>query len=233
MERRKGGDLEMTRRVEELLKEIKGRYPAESLTTRRTDVLKTADSSVAGLITSETLTVKCEVFGTNKIPLWRLRELRSTSPGGEILVAIDAGKHGHNQAWLITEFDMTPGTRVDITASGEINLDPMNRLGGIAQARNVTAQGTPNLTSGEMFIPGQLVGRIGPDGPQFLIGKALSVNPTREGKLYLRVITIWHADKIQAEGNYQVRIVADPTGEPVRAEPMPPRFDKKFGFKKN
>jgi hypothetical protein len=210
MERRKGSDLELTRRVEGLLKDLKSKYPADSLPTRRTDLLRAGDSSVSGLITSPTVRVKCDVFGEIKIPIWRLKEIRSSVPGSEVVVAVDSNKYGNRMSWLETEFEVTVGNKVLITASGEINLDPVNALGGNLNTRNVTPQGAMGLTSGEMFIPGQLVGRIGTDGPQFVIGKSSTLTPTREGKLYLRIVTIFHANNINAEGSYQVRISAEP-----------------------
>jgi hypothetical protein len=130
-------------------------------------------------------------------------------PGGNINVAVDANKFGNKASWLETDFETAVGTRVEITASGEINLDPMNTINS-PNARNVRPDGTTGLVSGEGFIPGQLVGRIGTDGPIFVVGSRHTLMPTREGRLYLRVVTIEHASQVRAEGSYQVRINAEP-----------------------
>jgi hypothetical protein len=211
IENRKKGDLEMIRRVDGLIKDIQGKFSVENLHTRRTDILRTADSVVAGRVTSEHLRIKTDIFGETKVPLWRLRDLRSMLPGSEVMVAVDSNKYGNRMSWLETEFEVVLGTKVEITATGEINLDPLNTLGGNVNARNVQPRGTTGLVSGEGFIPGQLVGKVG-DGPIFVIGAKHTLTPNREGKLYVRIVTIEHASNVKAEGNYNVRIAAEPGG---------------------
>jgi hypothetical protein len=66
------------------------------------------------------------------------------------------------------------------------------------------------LTSGEGYTVGHLLGKIGADGPIFSIPGHFSGAPTREGKLYLRIVTIEHANNLKAQGSYQVRIAAEP-----------------------
>jgi hypothetical protein len=207
LESRKGGDLETTRRVGALLKDIQDRVPADDLLTRRTDIIRTSDSTLSGQITSAALRVRCEIFGEVKIPLWRLRDLYSTV--GELSLVIDSSKYGNKTSWMPTEFDATLGTRVEISASGEINLDPTGMLLGPG-VRGVP-EGTAGLNSGEGYAPGQLLGRIGADGPAFVIRRHYTFTPSREGKLFLRIVTIEHANNVKAEGTYKVRIAAEPT----------------------
>ena len=209
LEARKSGDLETVKRVETILKDIRARVPADRLKTRRTDIVRTSDSVVAGQITSPALRVRCDLFGDIKIPVVRLRELRSLLPGGEVNVAVDASKYGNKTSWLETEFEVAMGTRLEITATGEINLDPGNTIGNMF-TRGIRADGTPRLTSGEGFQPGQLIGRIGTEGPAFVVGSRYIGAPDREGKLYLRIVTIEHANNIRSSGAYQVRITAEP-----------------------
>jgi hypothetical protein len=206
---RKNADLETTKRVEAILKDIRLRVPAARLQTRRTDIVRTSDSAVAGQIISAALRVRSELFGELKVPVPQLRELRSMLPGADVQVAVDAGKYGSVTSWLETEFEVTPGTRLEITATGEINLDPLNQINN-QFARNVRPDGIRQLVSGESFLPGQLVGRIGPSGAPFVIGSRYSAHPEQEGKLFLRVATIFHANNIRATGSYQVRITAEP-----------------------
>jgi hypothetical protein len=206
----KGADLEVSKRVQGILKEIEARVPAERLQSRTTDLVRTTDSLVAGRITSTSLRVQCEVFGEVKIPVPQLRDLRSLLPGGDLSVAVDSSRYGNKTSWLETEFEVTTGTKLEIKATGLINLDPNNTLGGNINARNVRPSGTQGLVSGEGFIPGQLLGRIGLTGPIFVIGSQYVGSPVSEGKLYLRIVTIEHANNIKAEGSYQVRISAEP-----------------------
>jgi hypothetical protein len=216
LEGRKSADLEMSKRVESILKDIRARVAVERLRTRRTDILKTSDSTVAGQITGVVVKVRSDLFGEVKIPIHQLRELRSLAPGGEVVTTVDAAKHGRNTSWMETEFEVSMGSRLDITTTGEVNLDPMNRLGGNFAARAVNADGTNQLVSGEPPVPGigspmpgKLLGKIGADGPTFQIGTRYNQVANREGKLYLRIATIEHANNIQASGHFTVRINAE------------------------
>lgn len=204
----KGADLETAKRLDTILKHIRARNSVERLQTRRTDIVKTTDCTVTGKILATSLRVKCELFGEVKIPMWHLRELRSLQPGGDVIVALDAGKYGNKTSWMETDFDVVLGTRLEITASGEINLDPNNQL-NIQFARNVRPEGTAQLTSNEGYLPGQVLGRIGTDGPIFVIGNRYSAPTTREGKLYVRCVTIEHANGIKAGGTYTIKITAE------------------------
>jgi hypothetical protein len=210
LEIRKGADLETTKRVEVVLSAIRSRVSAERLMTRKTDVVRTSDSVVAGRLTATTIRVKSDLFGEVKVPVSQLRELRTLGAVNDMTVAVDSSKYGNRNSWMMTEFEVSLGTKVDITATGEINLDPLMRLGGNAFTRGVRADGTPRLTSGEDYLPGKLVAKIGNNGPPFQVGSRYSFTPDREGKLYLRIATIEHANNIKADGSYQVRINAEP-----------------------
>ena len=153
--------------------------------------------------------MQSELFGELKVPVLELRELRSLLPGGELTVAVESSKYGNRTSWMETDFEVMAGMRLEITASGEINLDPGNSLGNNL-TRGIRPDGTRQLTSGESFIPGQLIGRIGTDGQPFVIGSRYSTLPEREGRLFLRIVTIEHANNIRAEGAYQVRIASEP-----------------------
>jgi hypothetical protein len=209
MEARKNGDLETTKRVEAILKDIRARVPPERLRTRKVDIVKTSDSTLAGTVLAPSLRVRSDLFGEVKVPAHQLRELRSTLPGGEMLIVVDAAKYGQNTTWMATDYDVTMGSKLDITASGEINVDPMNRINNPAICRGIRPEGTTNLVSGEGHKVGNLLGKIGPDGPLFVIGPRYSGFAAREGKLYLRIVTIWHANSCQAEGTYQVQVSAE------------------------
>jgi hypothetical protein len=209
LERRKGADLEQGRRVDAILKNIRARVPAERLRTRTTDIVKTTDSVVTGRVLVDSLRARSELFGEVKFPVSKLRDLRSLLPGGDLTVMVDAGRYGNRTSWMETEFEVQMGTKLEIKASGEINVDPNNTLNN-QFTRNVRPDGTRNLGSGEEFNPpGILLGRIGVDGVPFVIGSNYSGRPTREGKLYLRIVTIEHANNVRAAGSYEVRINAE------------------------
>jgi len=206
----KGADLETGKRLEIVLKDIRTRVPADRLQIRRTDIVKTSDSSVSGQIVNTVLRVKSDLFGEVKVPLWHLRDAQTLLPGGAINIALDANKYGNKANWMMTDFDVSQGHRLEIVVSGEINLDPGGMLGNVNLTRNIRPDGTPQLQSGEGHLPGQVVGKIGSDGPTFLVGSRYSQVAQREGKLYLRCVTIEHANNIRADGSYQVKISSEP-----------------------
>jgi hypothetical protein len=204
---RKGADLETTRRIETILKNIRARTPPDRLRTRKTDIVRTTDSTVAGHILAASFRMRYDLFGEVKVPLAEVRDLHSLLPGGDRIFLVDAAKYGTMTTWLETDFEVQLGNRLEITATGELNLDPMNRINN-QFCRNVKPDGTPQLVSGEGHQPGQLLGRIGTDGPIFLVGSHYNGFPNRDGKLYLRIVTIWHANTIQAEGTYRVKVTS-------------------------
>ncbi len=202
----KGSDLETTRRVEALLKEIKARVPEDRLKFRRQDIVRTTDSTVAGQIIAASLRLRCELFGEMKVPVAQMRDLRSLLPGGNVLVAVVASKNGNRTTWMETGFEVTADTRLEIRVTGEINLDPRNQLGNPALTQRVRPDGNPNFNVGDFASPGTLLGRIGQDGPPFVVGSRYSGTPNREGKLFLRIVTFITPNNVRAEGSYQVNI---------------------------
>jgi hypothetical protein len=206
----KGADLETGKRLEIVLKDIRNRVAADRLQIRKSDIIKTSDSSVSGQIVGSALRVKCDLFGEVKIPLSHLRDMQTLLPGGIVNLALDANKYGNKANWLMTDFDVSQGHRLEILVTGEINLDPGGMLGNFNLTRNIRPDGTPQLQSGEGYLPGQVVGKIGSDGPTFLVGSRHSQVAQREGKLYLRCVTIEHANNIRADGSYQVKISSEP-----------------------
>lgn len=230
MEHRKGEDLETTRRIEGLIRDIQAKFPGGSLQTRRTDIVRTSDSVLSGQIVAESLRLQCEIFGEVKTPLWRLRDLRASI--GELLVVVDASKYGKRTSWLETDFEVTQDIRVDISASGEVNMDPNNQLNAPQVTRSVRPDGTNQLGTNEPYLCGSLLGKIGADGPTFIIGSRQTLTPAREGKLYLRILTLESTNNIIAEGSYQVRVSAEPApvgGMPgMPSNPAQPRLP---GFK--
>lgn len=100
----KTGNLETTKRVDIILKEIRTHIPPERLQSRRTDIVRTSDSAVAGVIHLANLRVRCDLFGELTVPVLQLRELRAILPGEELNVAVDASRYGNPSAWMETEF---------------------------------------------------------------------------------------------------------------------------------
>ena len=108
-------------------------------------------------------------------------------------------------------------------------MDPNNQLNAPQATRNIRPDGTNQLGTAEPYLCGTLLGRIGADGPTFVIGSRNTLIPSREGKLYLRIVTLEASNNIRAEGSYQVRVSAEPApvgGMPGGSERPTPLFGK-------
>lgn len=203
MKASKGNDLETTKRIEDILKEIRQKVPADQLRSRVDDLIHTSEFVIAGRIDSATVKAKTEHFGEVQIKVVDLRNLYSTSGVGESKVTVDAVTYGSaNNQWMDTGYHVAADSPMLITASGEVDLygnqQPGMYISGPDGNRNVGRQGT--------HIPGMLLGRIGEDGPVFIVSKKYEGTPVQEGKLYLRIVPIQGSGG--STGNYQVKIAS-------------------------
>jgi hypothetical protein len=105
-------------------------------------------------------------------------------PGGPVQVPAEAG-------WVDSGFAVTAGTPVAISASGRATTAPPSDIGAQSgpdgqstPCSNFDGQ-SPCALDGAPY--GALIGRIGPDGPAFLVGSRLQLLPDRDGVLYLAV----------------------------------------------
>jgi hypothetical protein len=202
----KNNDLETTRRVEDILKEIRQKVPADQLRSRTEDLVHTATFVIAGKIETATLKAKTEHFGEVQIKVAELRNLLSTGGIGEVKLSVDAATYGSgNNQWMDTGYLVAADVPIAITASGEVDLygnqQPGQFISGPDGNRNVGRAGT--------HLPGMLLGRIGEDGPIFVVSKKYEGTPNLEGKLYLRIVPIQNSGG--ATGNYQVKITSGNT----------------------
>jgi hypothetical protein len=179
----KGSNLETTRRIQELLKDMRKKFPAYQLKIRTEDQIFTKDFTIVGNLSSPSLKVKTEHFGEAIVKLSDLRSARTTTGTGELEVTVDASKYGSNaNQWMETEFTVEADIRLKITASGTVDV--------YAQAAGQYLsgpEGNNQLGQRGRYIPGQLLGRIGETGQVFVIGPNYDGTPQQEGKLYLHI----------------------------------------------
>lgn len=179
----KGSNLETTRRVQDLLKQMRKQYPAYQLKIRTEDVIITRDFTIVGNLASSKMKVKTEHFGEAVVKMTDLRSLRTSMGGGETEVTVDAAKYGSNaNQWLETDFTVEADVPLKITASGTVDV--------YAQAAGQYLsgpEGNNQLGQRGRYMPGQLLGKIGESGQVFVIGPNYSGTPTQEGKLYLHI----------------------------------------------
>jgi hypothetical protein len=198
----KGTNLELTRRIQDLLKEIKGKFPEGQLKMKTEDIVQTTEFTLAGRITTPSFKFRTEHFGDVQIGLAQLRTMRVLGGETEITVTVDASKYALNDnQWMPTDYNATRDGPLSITADGQVDLE-VDSAGQIVSGPD----GNKQLGLGRRAPqpPGLLLGKIGENGPVFPIGSRYKGTAAAEGKLYLR-ISPW-PNTGGASGTYSVKI---------------------------
>ena len=198
---------EVAKRAAIALEKIKARHPARNLRLREDDIITTTSFPIFGRITTTSLKAKNETFGDVELKLTHLRAMHLVNPSRNTEVTVDAAKYGSvpNQ-WMETDFEVTAGVRLLIVATGAVNIWPQGP-GYICSPRGYGTNGPS--PPGTQFSAGALLGRIGDDGPAFLIGERFDGTPNRQGRLYLHIVpSPWNN---ASTGTYQAKIA--PRGE--------------------
>jgi hypothetical protein len=214
------GDLESSRRAEEILKQLKAKHPKKDLKISATDRIITPTFTIAGRILTVSLQGQSELFRQADFPIAKMRSLRAVSgPSDEIEVNIDAGKYAAPGQWLETGFEIDKRSLLVISAEGLLETDPQNGQlscgpNGIRADPNFGDGSAATLLLGDRRVKGpiggpryggMLLGRIGEDGDPFMIGERYQGIAESDGKLYLHIgpSTFGRA----ASGSYDVKIM--------------------------
>jgi hypothetical protein len=200
---------EAAQRALAAIKLIERKVPARQLRLKEDDTIRTTKFTIVGRILNPTIKAKADYFGEVNLKPFQLHSIRCLEGAGEVEVVVDAAKHGSApDQWLDVGFLVDPQLDLLITASGQVDLWPqgpgqyMAGPGGMAGGGGLRPVAGPG---GVAAGPGQLVGRIGEDGPAFLIGDRYSGRPARVGKLYLHIgPSPWNN---ASTGSYRVKIV--------------------------
>jgi hypothetical protein len=196
----KGSSLELTRRVQGLIKSIRDKYPAYQLKMKDDDTVHTNGFVIVGKIETPTIKARTEHFGDAQLKIADLRGMRSAVGSGEAEVVVDASKYGSapNQ-WMETDVNVVADVKLLITAAGEVDVyasSPGQYISG--------PDGNNQLGRRGAHLPGQLLGRIGQNGPVFPINSRYEGTPTQDGKLYLHIFPMQGGGG--ATGNYTVKV---------------------------
>lgn len=201
MKASKSRDKETAARASQLIEALRKRLPDERLRVRKHDVLHTTEFTIVGRIEDETLKARSELFGDVKLRLAQLRELRGVGVGREIQVVVDAARYAAQaESWLETDVEVSTGSELRVTATGQVDLWPVGGQNG----QYVTGPaGTAGWGKGP-YPGGALLGRIGPSGKVFVLGADYTGTPQEDGKLYLSIVpSAWNN---AASGSYTVSI---------------------------
>jgi hypothetical protein len=199
----KSGDSEVAYRAAGLIKQISERVSPELLKLRDEDVIHTAEFTVIGKITSDSLKAHSPHFGEVSLKLSELRTMHMRQHGGKQELIVDAGKHGSAlDQWFDTGISVDTQQRLLITCDGQVDLWPQGPGQYLAAPKGYNTAG-----KGGQFMAGALVGKIGENGKAFFIGDRYEAAANEEGKLFLLIIpSPWNN---ASTGQYRVRIQTD------------------------
>lgn len=195
---------EVRKRAEDLLSKLRDKLPEERLKVRDKDLVHAGESVFAGKIDSAAIVVRTRQFGEAKIQLSDLTHLVSTLTGAETNFKLAAVSYALPQkVWFDTKLDFIAGGTLNAIASGEIDVYPSQPNVYVCSPKGrVRWGGEP----GRQMSPeaGILVGRIGNDGKEFVLGDKFNGAAPASGRLYLRIVeSPWN---VVPTGEYKVRI---------------------------
>ncbi len=199
----RSSDSEVAYRAVSLLKQISERTAPDLLKLRDEDVIHTAEFTIIGKITSQTIKANSPHFGDVALKLSELRTMHLRQHGGKSELVVDAAKHGSAlEQWCDTGVVVDAAQRMLITGDGQVDLWPQGPGQYVSAPKGYNTAG-----KGGQFMAGALVGKIGENGKAFYIGDRFDGAANEEGKLYLQIVpSPWNN---ASTGTYRVRIQTD------------------------
>jgi hypothetical protein len=205
-------DLETARRATDIVKQLRALHRKKDLKTSDEDRVVTPTFTIAGRILTLSIKAKTEYFGEVELGLAKMRTLRSVGRAlPEVDVSVDAAKYANAGQWLETGFEVDGRTPLVITAKGTVDTWPQQPGQWVVGPNGQQAQGAMGAgiivrRGGGVAAQqgGVLFGKIGQDGPTFVIGERYEGSPEETGKLYLHIgPSPWNC---QSAGSYEVKI---------------------------
>jgi hypothetical protein len=197
-------DPEVSQRAKQALAQLRRRVPESRLRVREDDLIQTAKFTIVGRVLNPSLKARSPVFGDAELHITDLRGIHWVGQLAQVELEVEAAKYAVNPTqWLDTGIELILDDELSITAAGQVDLMAMNPgqfLSG--PDGNVQGQGVGG------HPPGALLGRIGENGPVFLIGQNFNAAVQNEGKLYLQISTSPWAQRggNAASGSYKIKI---------------------------
>lgn len=187
-------DAEIAGRVKALLQ----RYSDEQLgKIREQDVLRTSQFAIAGDLVSTEMVILSESLGELKLAHHFLASAVFYAKHHSLSLELNA----HTDGWVDTGVFLPEGSMSRVLASGAVDLWPQTP--GMHMASPVGCPGVCGKNQSP-FPAGSLLGRIGGDGKEFLVGADFTHLAEGEGQLFLRIVgSPWNNASI---GVYRVNI---------------------------
>lgn len=200
----KENDTETKRRAEAIKKKIEEDIPASEIRSTAHDLIVAKEAILKGKITTSAIKIKTKHLGDVDLKLCTLDNFYLGFSGGEF--KIDAAKYGMkpNTAWFDTKVYVSDQGKWSIKARGSVDLWAQGPGQYMA-----TPKGNTNNTNFGGWPSGALIGKVGENGKEFLIGESYTAGAAfsqdTSGNLYLRInSSAW--ENSQTTGFYEVTI---------------------------
>jgi hypothetical protein len=201
-------DKEVAARARAALERVRKEVPAEQLSLPEQDVVYTRDCVLAGRVEGEALRAHTAALGDLSLRFAELRSLHSAAVDRSE-VAVEAAQFGNGAGkWADSGVTVEAGVGLVVSASGRVDLVPAQAGQHVSGPAGYPAQGSGGHQAGT------LLGRVGEDGPAFVVGQQYQGRSGKGGKLYLYIVPL--AGGNGSTGAYRVQVSAGP-GVEVRA----------------
>ena len=199
----RSSDQEVAYRAVSVIKQISERVSPDLLKLRDEDVITTAEFTVIGKITSQTIKANSPHFGDVSLKLSELRVMHMRQHAGKLDLVVDAAKHGSAlDQWCDTGITVDAGQRIVVNSDGQVDLWPQGPGQYVAMPKGYNTAG-----KGGQFMAGALVAKIGENGKAFYVGDRYEGSAGEEGRLFLQIVpSPWNNASV---GHFRVRIQTD------------------------
>jgi hypothetical protein len=209
-----GADLDLTKRLQDVLDQIEEDVPEEQLQLPTQDRLQTADCILTGRVAGDGIKARTAAFGEVTFKLSELRSFHAILEGSAVADATKCGSA--DDQWAETDFVADGDTGLVITATGKVDVNPTQAGTAISGP-----EGKADVGNGNGGPIGSLLGKIGENGVPFPIGKKNMIRTgDKGGKLYLHIVA--PPDGNGATGAYKVKVLTDPDVPADRRIDQPP-----------
>lgn len=185
----KSENPELVHRSEIALKNLEGKLEDGKPELNDYDVVDTAEFTVKGRLEGGIMSVRTKYFGDTTVNFTDIRSFHSVGQTARTELSLDAAKYGKmNQfEWMETSILLIEGQMFEVSASGKVDQWPQTPGQYMVGPEGLAINGNRFGMVANSGLPGQLIGRIGPNGPVFSIGASLKSKATESGKLYLQI----------------------------------------------
>jgi hypothetical protein len=161
------------------------------------DLVRTVRFEAAGALQFDDLKLKSRV-GELAIKLEDLQGIRWLNRGEIKSLVLDPNTNLGE--WVDTGIDVTPSDKVAVMVTGTIN--PYNNM-------EIGPAGTDNWGNAGQFMMGAVVGKIGQNGEQFLVGTGKVWTGESKDRLYLKIH--WNHGRVgrsseRSKGQFNIKV---------------------------